>query len=84
MALPEGTHCGLYSKGKMLNLNTEYLLINILDQKCHLDDKYTEEQIRKATGVLMTNGTSLQLPHGSHGVGIGLYPVYAMGNHSCM
>ena len=53
--------------------------MKILLQVLGLEFRYTEERIRWATGVLMTNGTSLQ----SQGVGIGLYPVYAMGNHSC-
>ena len=43
---------------------------------------YTEEYIRKVTGILMTNTTNLQLRQA--GVGIGLYPLYAMGNHSCL
>ena len=43
---------------------------------------YTEEYIRKVTGILMTNTTSLQLRVA--GGGIGLYPLYAMGNHSCL
>ena len=34
------------------------------------------------TGILMTNTTSLQLRVA--GVGVGLYPLYAMGNHSCL
>ena len=43
--------------------------------------KYSEDYIRKVTGILMTNSTSLQLR--IPGIGIGLYPLYAMGNHSC-
>ena len=38
--------------------------------------------MRKVTGILMTNTTSLQLRVA--GVGVGLYPLYAMGNHSCL
>ena len=33
------------------------------------------------TGRLLTNTTSLQLE--GAGVGVGLYPGYAMGNHAC-
>ena len=44
--------------------------------------EYSEEYIRKVTGILMTNTTSLQLREA--GVGVGLYPLYAMGNHSCL
>ena len=50
-------------------------------QLCSLPD-YSEEYIRKVTGILMTNTTSLQLKVA--GVGVGLYPLYAMGNHSCL
>lgn len=60
------------------------LIVDFIQQECAMGSCYSEDQIRRATGVLMTNATSLQLPAYGYGVGIGLYPVYAMGNHSCI
>ena len=61
--------------------------IQNLAQKCAGSPKpalahYSEDYIRKVTGILMTNTTSLQLREA--GLGVGLYPLYAMGNHSCL
>ena len=50
-------------------------------QQCGLGGRYTETHIREVTGRLLTNTTSLQLE--GAGVGVGLYPGYAMGNHAC-
>ena len=53
----------------------------ITTQQCGLGGRYTETHIREVTARLLTNTTSLQLE--GAGVGVGLYPGYAMGNHAC-
>ena len=52
-------------------------------QNCKLERKYSEDYIRKLIGVVMTNTTNLQLKDTNEGIAIGLFPFYAMGNHSC-
>ena len=70
-------------KVKMSGIVKCYLIIFSI-KRCKLVEKYSEKKIRQAVGVLMTNSTNLQLSPATHGVGVGLFPVYAMGNHSCM
>ena len=44
----------------------------------------TSEQVHRASGVLMTNTTSLTLPEeAGYGRATALYPVFSMMNHSC-
>ena len=44
---------------------------------------FTADEIQKSVGVLRTNGSRLESPPG-HAKGLGLFPVYAMLNHTCM
>ena len=45
--------------------------------------RITLEDLRKAHGVLTTNGALLHLPQG-YGRGMAVYPMQALLNHSCM
>ena len=45
--------------------------------------RITLDDLRKAHGVLTTNGALLHLPQG-YGRGMAVYPIQALLNHSCM
>jgi len=49
----------------------------------HQDSRFEESELKRVFGIQTTNGANLQLPHG-HGRGLGLYPIFALLNHSCM
>jgi len=53
-------------------------------QQCKLGQRYPDERIRKAAGILATNGLSLELPATGYGRGVAIFPIYIMMNHSCM
>ena len=52
--------------------------------KIKLGKRFPEEKIRRATGIIQTNATSLELPATGYGRGTAVFPTYAMMNHSCM
>jgi len=64
--------------------NFEAQFIVQVIQTCKLGGRYPEETVRKAAGILATNGISLQLPATGYGKGVAVFPMYAMMNHSCI
>merc|ERR1711892_468547 len=53
-------------------------------RKIKLGERFPEEKVRRATGIIQTNATSLELPSTGYGRGTAVFPTYAMMNHSCM
>jgi len=47
------------------------------------DSRFIETEWRRVFGIQSTNGANLHLP-ATHGRAFGLYPVFALLNHSCM
>ena len=67
---------------ELWDFETEFV-VRPLQERLGLAARFSEEQIRRAAGILATNSTSLQGPSQLLVKGIGLYPVYSMMNHSC-
>lgn len=51
---------------------------------CKQQDRFSELDVFRAIGILQTNASNLEFPDNNYGKGIGLYPIYAMMNHSCL
>lgn len=64
------------------SFETEFVVRQLRDS-LGLGARFSEEQIRRAAGILATNSTTLQGASQDQVKGIGLYPVYSMMNHSC-
>ena len=58
-------------------------MVQFLQQKCHLGERFSSQEIHAANGRIMMNATSLELPEDGYGRGAGLFPVYSMMNTSC-
>ena len=59
-------------------------MVNFIHQKLKLQERFLEDQIHRAAGMIMTNATSVRLPEEGYGRASALFPVYSMMNHSCM
>ncbi|XP_023325101.1 protein msta [Eurytemora carolleeae] len=47
------------------------------------DPRFEENELKRVFGIQCTNGANLHLPP-THGRGVGVYPIFALLNHSCM
>ena len=56
----------------------------IMDFQLTLNKRFPEEMIRRASGIIQTNATSLDLPLNGYGKGKAIYTIYSIMNHSCM
>ena len=61
----------------------EELMVEFLQQKCDLGERFSSQEIHAANGRILMNATSLELPEDGFGRGAGLFPVYSMMNTSC-
>jgi len=61
----------------------EEFIVKFIHGQLGLEERFSSEQVHRASGVLMTNTTSLTLPEAGYGRATALYPVFSMMNHSC-
>ena len=61
----------------------EEFIVKFIHGQLGLEERFSSEQVHRASGVLMTNTTSLTLPEVGFGRATALYPVFSMMNHSC-
>ena len=61
----------------------EEFIVGFIHHQLGLEERFSSEQVHRASGVLMTNTTSLTLPDDGYGRATALYPVFSMMNHSC-
>eukprot|EP00092_Neocalanus_flemingeri_P029048 GFUD01031534.1.p1 GENE.GFUD01031534.1~~GFUD01031534.1.p1 ORF type:complete len:540 (+),score=155.73 GFUD01031534.1:1-1620(+) len=61
----------------------EECMVDFIQKKCKLADRFSAEEIHSANGRIMMNATSLELPETGYGRGAGLFPIYSMMNTSC-
>ena len=60
---------------------TEFM-VDFIYNKLQLQERFQEEQVHRAAGIIMTNATTLSLPP-SFGRATAIYPVYSLMNNSC-
>jgi hypothetical protein len=58
-------------------------IVDFIHNNLQLQERFLEDQIHRAAGILMTNATSLSLPEEGFGRVTALFPVFSMMNHSC-
>ena len=63
-----------------------YLQANVVNVLANVKEiGVTEEEVHRALGIMATNAADLQLDKESGlGKGTGLFPLYAVLNHSCL
>jgi hypothetical protein len=66
-----------------LNPQVWAAILEVYRKVLHLDPRIEEEELKRVFGVQCTNGANLHFLPG-HGRGLGVYPVQAFLNHSCM
>lgn len=66
-----------------MNLPVWSIIQAVFKKVLHLDPRVQEEELKQIFGIQCTNGANLHFLPG-HGRGVGVYPVQAFLNHSCM
>jgi len=59
------------------------IIQGVYQKVLHLDPRVKEDELKEIFGIQCTNGANLHFLPG-HGRGVGVYPVQAFLNHSCM
>lgn len=78
-------------KDKKTWMLNHVLIAGFLRGACRLQDRFASEDIHRAIGILRTNGVKLDPnvggrlePHQRFFMGLGVYPIYSLLNHSCL
>jgi len=61
----------------------EEFIVKFIHKQLGLEKRFPSDLVHRASGILMTNSTSLTLPDHGFGRATALYPVFSMMNHSC-